>query len=174
MTATAKRISQDNKEAFRNPWVLGWISAIVLVLSVNVLFISTAFVTSPGLVEKDYYEKGQDHEKNVIKKATAQERTGWMLNPVFPAEILINQTVTYSLNVIDKVGLPLRDAKVTLKAYRPSDASADFQMEMSEVSPGIYQTTAAFSLKGAWELTATVEQGEESLDIIRRIIVRTP
>ena len=75
-----KFLSQDNKQAFRNPWVIGWISAILLVIAVNVVFIFTAAITNPGLVEADYYEKGQDHEKNFRSKQAMANELGWQMS----------------------------------------------------------------------------------------------
>ena len=54
-----KKISQDNPNAWRNPWVLGWLALVAVVLVVNAVMITIAFVTNPGLVTEDYYEKGQ-------------------------------------------------------------------------------------------------------------------
>ena len=170
----AKRISQDSKEAFRNPWVLGLIGAIVLVFGVNAAFITTAFMTSPGLVDKDYYEKGRDMEQHFSEKIAMEHRLGWTFSMAFPEEIILNTDGMFNLNLTDKAGLPVRGAKVTFMAYRPSDASADFQQEMVEIAHGIYQAKAAFPLKGIWEVTTVVELGQDKLERTRRIIVRTP
>ena len=160
---TTKRISQDSKEAFRNPWVLGLIGAIVLVFGVNAAFITTAFMTNPGLVDKDYYEKGRDTERNFTKKIAMEKRLGWNFNMAFPEEIILNNDGTFNLSVTDKAGLPVRNAKVTLQAYRPSDAHADFHLDMTEIAQGIYQTKAKFPLKGIWEVTTVVALGEDAL-----------
>ena len=49
-------ISQDNKQAMRNPWLLGWLGILAVVITVNIIFIVTAFKTYPGLVDDDYYD----------------------------------------------------------------------------------------------------------------------
>lgn len=167
-------ISQDNKSALRNPWVLGWLTLLVTVLGVNIAFIVTAFKTSPGLVEEGYYEKGRDHEKNFQKKIEARNRLGWDISLQTPEEITLGSQSVYSINIVDKVGMPLRGAMVSLQAYRPSDASADIQTEMQSIADGVYQTSINLPLKGIWDLRVKVQHGEDELEMTRRIIVRAP
>src|SRR5512143_379962 len=72
--------SQANKRAFRNPCVIGWLTLLTVVLAVNITMIVLAFTTGPGLVEKDYYEKGRDLEKNIHKQIAARNALGWTSN----------------------------------------------------------------------------------------------
>lgn len=167
-------ISQDNKSAMRNPWVLGWLGLLITVVLVNVIFIVTAFHTAPGLVEESYYEKGRDHEKNFQKKLEARNRLGWDIRLQAPETIILGKPGYYTINVVDNVGMPLRDVTVTLHAYRPSDAAADMQTSMEKVADGVYQSYAAFPLKGIWDLKVTVSQGEDELELEQRINVLVP
>jgi nitrogen fixation protein FixH len=178
MTETAHkrkpRISQENKEALRNPWVLGWIAAIVLVLLVNVGFIVTAIVTNPGLVDKDYYEKGRDLEQEFITLREMRHRLGWQMKLEAVTRPVVNQPARYTFSVVDKAGVPVDGERALLKAYRPSDAHSDFKAEMQEVAPGIYSTEITFPLKGVWDLTAILHKGEDALQISQRISVKAP
>jgi len=162
-------ISQDNKQAMRNPWVLGWLGLLITVVLVNVIFIVTAFKTSPGLVDEGYYEKGRDVEKNFHKKLEARNRLGWDIRLQNPKQVVVGQSGSYSVNVIDKVGMPVRDAEVTLQAYRPSDASADITTTMDLVATGVYQTRLNLPLKGIWDIKVKVQHGEDELEIARRV-----
>lgn len=164
-------ISQDNKHAMRNPWVLGWLGLLVTVVAVNVAFIVTAFKTSPGLVDENYYEKGRDVEEHFHKRMEARNRLGWDINVQTPADVVLGKSTTFNVNIVDKVGMPLDDAEVTLQAYRPSDASADMSAKMDFVSHGIYEARLALPLKGIWDLKVMVRHGEDELDISRRINV---
>lgn len=167
-------ISQDNKSAMRNPWVLGWLALLITVLGVNIAFIVTAFKTTPGLVEESYYEKGRDHEKNFQKKLEARNRLGWDIRLQTPEEIILGKESYYSTNIVDSVGMPLQDAVVTLQAYRPSDSSADIRTEMQNIATGVYQTPLNLHLKGIWDIKIKVRRGEDELEIARRVIVRAP
>lgn len=168
-----KRISQDNPSAWRNPWALSLIVLISVVLLVNISFITLAFVTSPGLVTEDYYEKGQDFEKNVTKRIAARSQLGWSYNTDFPQNPLLNRAETYRVNLVDKAGMPLNDATVFLKAYRPSDADADFHVAMAETIPGVYEASVSYPLKGIWEITIDIERNQDVYDFTRRASVVT-
>jgi nitrogen fixation protein FixH len=167
-------ISQDNKQAFRNPWVLGWLGLLVSVVLVNVAFIVTAFYTTPGLVDKNYYEKGRDVEKNFLRKQQAKNRLGWQLHLTLPDEVIVGQATSFSINVTDATGMPLRDAKANLQAYRPSDADADHNVSMEKIADGVFQSRLTLPLKGIWDIKVVVQQGEEELEISRRISALVP
>jgi len=167
-------ISQNSKQAMRNPWVLGWLGLLITVVRVNIAFIVTAFKTNPGLVEEGYYAKGRDVEKNFQKRLQARNRLGWDIRLQNPETVIAGREASYSVNITDKVGMPLRDATVTLQAYRPSDASADVRLTMEPVASGVYQTRLNLPLKGIWDLKVVVQQGEDKLETARRISAVIP
>ncbi|WP_456444690.1 FixH family protein [Thiolapillus sp.] len=165
------RFSQDSKQAFRNPWVLGWIAGILVVLGVNVAFIVAAVVTNPGLVEKDYYEKGRDQEQHFIQQRLARNRLGWQMKLEAVSTPVAGEPVRYTFNIVDTSGVAVDGDKATLHAYRPSDVKADFDLPMQEIAPGVYSAELTFPLKGVWDLSAVLVKGEDSLKVTRRISV---
>lgn len=158
----------------RNPWVLGWLALLLTVLVVNVVFIATAFLTAPGLVEEGYYEKGRDHEKNFQKKIEARNRLGWDIRLDTPEKIILGKPGHYTVNLVDRYGMPLRDATAVFYAYRPSDAAADMQTSMNKIADGIYRLSLAFPLKGVWDIKIKITQGEDELELEQRINVLAP
>lgn len=166
------RISQSNKRAFRNPWVLGGLALIGTVLAVNVAMITLAVTTNPGLVSKDYYERGRYSEQHLLQRAAERSALGWTSRMELPESIQLGATQTYRLVVVDNVGEPLRGAEVVLNAFRPSDASADFTLPLQEVGAGIYQAAAEFRLKGTWDLLVDIKKDGKSLELPRRINVQ--
>ncbi|MDH5473708.1 MAG: FixH family protein [Gammaproteobacteria bacterium] len=171
--STFTGISQDNPKASKNPWVIGLLSLIVIVLLVNITFITLAYVTNPGLVTENYYEKGQDLEETIIKRATARQSLGWSYSTDFPIQPVIYKNETYRFNIVDKAGVPLSNADVILKAYRPSDATADFIVPMNEPNPGMYEAIVQFPLKGMWDITIKISHGQNDYDFTRRASVVT-
>lgn len=169
-----KGFSQSNKSAMRNPWVIGMIGMIVVVLAVNVAFITTAFVTNPGLVNEDYYEQGRSYEKEINKKQIERSNLGWQLNFATPEAPRLGQAAPYRLVVTDKLGRPLKGAEVSIHAFRPSNAKDDFQVVLSELTDGIYEARISFPLKGIWDLIITVKQADGGWDMARRISVLAP
>lgn len=171
---THNQFSQDNPRAWRNPWVIGWVSLILVVLGVNIFMISLAFITSPGLVVKDYYEQGRDYEQTINQKLAAWNALDWTVQNDFPTKPIMQQSQTYRVSLVDKQGLPLTQSKIIFKAYRPSDVAADFSQEMHEVHPGIYETKATFQLKGAWEINIYIDHGKDSYQTSAPLFVLAP
>lgn len=168
---SSKFFSQANKQAFRNPWVIGWIVLVVIVFTVNAGMVTMAVVTSPGLVEEDYYERGRDHERNFQQRTEARSRLGWQVALSVPSKPIQGTPGAYSFTVADKQGQPVRNAEVVLKAYRPSDAAADFETVLAETGPGRYDAPITFALKGLWDLQVSVVHADDMYDISRRISV---
>jgi len=173
ITMNKDSYSQDNPKALKNPWVLGWLALVIIVLAVNIGFISLAFITNPGLVDKNYYENAEDYEQNLVKYRTARASLGWNYQADFPGNPIINQKSLYRLTVVDKAGLPLTDAKINIMAYRPSDASADFEVSLSEVDAGIYEGEITYPLKGIWEITTNIEREADLYNFTRRASIVT-
>lgn len=171
-TSNATRISQSNKRAMRNPWVLGWLALIGTVLAVNITMIALAVVTNPGLVSKDYYERGRYNEHHYIQRVTERKALGWTARLEVPENIQLGATQTYRVAIVDHVGEPLRGAQVVLHAFRPADAKADFSLPLQEVGAGIYQVPAEFRLKGIWDLLIDVKRDGKSFELPHRIAVQ--
>lgn len=170
---TGKRFfSQSNKEAWRNPWVIGWLLLLLTVLSVNIGMITTAVVTNPGLVEENYYEKGRDHEKNFQQRMEMRRTLGWAMDFKLPTVINRAEEQLYRFTVTDeKSGAAVTGATIQLTAYRPSDANADFTVPMNEIAPGIYEAKIALPLIGKWELKLNATHGEKWYDATQEIQV---
>ena len=164
-------ISQHSKQALRNPWVLGWLGFVLIVLAVNVSLILLSRASNPGLVDKNYYDRGRDFERNVLKQNSARALLGWETRLDTPEHIVMTQAAVLHFVVADNRGLPLSDADITLTAYRPADAAADFLMPMLPVAAGRYQADIVFPLKGTWDLIVKVKRGEDEYELTRRISV---
>ena len=170
-TAANNKISQDNPRAWRNPWVIGWIALVIVVLLVNIVMISIAFISSPGLVNEDFYDRGRNYEKTLNSRITARDALGWQVSTDFPTSPRVNKLEKYRFNIVDKNSVPISNAETTLAFYRPSDAEADFALAMHEIVPGIYSADVIFTLKGQWELIITVKRDEDNYTFSRRINV---
>lgn len=165
------RISQASKRALRNPWVLGWLALVAVVLGVNVFMISMAFVTNPGLVSKSYYEQGREFERTIQTRNATRASLGWDLKLEGGGELRVGQTGPFRLVALEKSGAPLKGADVVVHAYRPSDANADFSLPLAEKAPGEYLGDIQFPLKGAWDLVVEVRRGDDLYQVPRRIAI---
>jgi nitrogen fixation protein FixH len=157
----------DKKSAWRSPWVIAWVSMVVIFFTMNMVMIYLAADKNPGLVVDDFYDRGQDYEKNRLKRMARDP--GWKMKIHLPRKIEVDEPVNCRFSVIDKSGNPVRPDAVTFYAYRPSDKNADFSVPMREVGPGSYEAEVSFPLLGAWDTLVSAKQGEDEFNTPKRI-----
>jgi hypothetical protein len=76
--------------------------------------------------------------------------------------------------LVDKAGLPVVPERVQFFAYRPSDATRDFEAEMIQEDKGRYMARVRFPLLGIWDTLIAVTSGEEEYSLGQRINVLRP
>jgi len=157
-------ISQTNKTGLRNPWLLGMLGLIVLVLGVNGTFIWYATHNRSTLVERDYSTKDRKSNAAVVNDLQAQKALAWKTTIKQPRAIAMNSPVAYEISVLDHENAPV-SGTMEVGAYRASDASKDFTTAFKEVSPGNYQGYISFPLKGYWELRIRVKRSEDVFSV---------
>ncbi|MBK1718481.1 FixH family protein [Thiocystis violacea] len=155
--------------ALRSPWVLGWLALLSTVLLVNVLMVYLAFSTSPGLVNADYYERGQDYEQTLVSRQA--RAPNWTMRSDIPKPLTVDAPDTIRIVLVDRVGQPVDPDSVTFHAYRPSDAGHDFSRPMTREDRGRYVVKLAFPLVGVWDTLIAVRSGEEELSLGERVSV---
>jgi nitrogen fixation protein FixH len=156
---------------WRNPWVLGWIGLIVVVLLANVTMVLLAVTTNPGLVVADYYERGRTYAETRVAQKLAQP-DGWEVRLDLPETLVRGVPTGLRVAAIDERGLPVHASQARLYAYRPADAGADFDLPLTVAAPGVVSTEVAFPLPGIWDLIVQIEAGDRVYDLAQRISVR--
>ena len=151
-------ISQDNKSGLRNPWFLGMLVAIIVVLGVNGAFIWFAMHNRSSLVDREYSTRDRKSDAAVLGDLQSHKALAWKITIKQPRDITMNSPAAYEISVADRGGEPVSGA-LEVGAYRPSDAGKDFATAFKEVSPGNYQGYISFPLKGYWELRIRIKRG---------------
>lgn len=164
-------ISQHNKEALRNPWVLGLILFLFVFLSANAVFIYLAFKSPPNLVVEDFYERGERYEETQ-KQIEKEKALGWTGLIMTPATTRVNQHQTYEVLLHGKNSARLELDSVVLNAYRPSDARADFSETMTASQPGMYSAEVSFSLPGIWDVIVVAKHDEHEFLVTKRVNIK--
>jgi len=167
MSAPRRWLSQHNKQAFRNPWVLGWIAMVLAVFAINAYMVTQAYLTSPGLVNDQYYDKGKNYNETLVKRR-AVAALGWKVKVDRPGKPLLGQPAHYQIRAVDAQGNPIQADEVRLYAYRPADETADFQVQLLPEAPGHYSAEVAYPLKGMWDIVIHVRQGDYDYEIAQR------
>lgn len=164
-------ISQSNKEALKNPWGLGIILFVFTFLTANAIFIYLAFDSPSSLVDKDFYENGKNYEE-IQKQIEQQKALGWTGLFMIPSATRVNESQTYEVLIQGKNAAGIDLDSVVLKAYRPSDARADFSAIMAKTSAGIYAAQMSFTLPGTWDLVVEAKQAEQEFVVTQRVSIK--
>lgn len=157
-------ISQHSKKAFRNPWFLGMIGLMVVVLGVNGTFIWLSMQYRPALVDREYSTKDRKSDSATLSNLETHRNLAWKTTIKQPDTIATNSPATYEIAVVDRTGTPV-SGTMEVQAYRASDASKDFTTAFVEISPGNYQGYINFPLKGYWELRIRTKRGNETFEV---------
>ncbi len=153
-------ISQDNKKGLRNPWFLGMMGMMAVVLCVNGAFIWLSVQNRPALVDREYSTKNRKSDTATLNDIEAHRVLAWRTTIKQPKAVKMNSPAAYEIGVTDRTGAPVSGAMEVL-AYRASDATKDFSTVFRETSPGSYQGYVNFPLKGYWELRIRIKRGKD-------------
>jgi nitrogen fixation protein FixH len=148
---------ESQTPALRNPWIIGWLGLVAAVLGVNLLMVYFAFSTNPGLVNADYYDRGQHYEQTMLSRRASDPN--WLIRADIPSQLQVNELETIRVFVVDQAGQPVDAEAVTLFVYRPSDAARDFSLPMTREDKGRYVVKASFPLVGVWDTLFAVKSG---------------
>lgn len=157
-------ISQENKNGLRNPWLLGMMALIIVVLGVNGTFIWLASHNRSTLVDRDYSTKDRKSNAAVLTDLQEQKALAWKATIRQPKAVVMGSPAEYEISVVDRDGVPV-DGAVEVAAYRASDESKDFSTIFREVSSGNYQGYVSFPLKGYWELRIHIKRGKDTFEV---------
>jgi len=161
----------NKQSAFRSPWVIGWLVLLLTVLAMNITMVYFSQDGFSGLVVDDAYERGKDYHENMRKRI--EERPKWNTRVEFAGAKnfmgdlkvhAFNKPVKLDYVVTDQQGSPVEPHSVTFYAYRNSDASQDFSMQMSRIEAGHYQAEISFPLKGVWDTYITATTGDGNIE----------
>lgn len=168
MSRDEKVIEMTEKQSpWRNPWVLGWIGLLVVFVMANFVMIYLAIDRNPGLVVDDYYERGQDYEKNMLKRQA--RNPGWKMKIKAPEFVDVAVPARFSIKIVDKQGYPVSPDSVTFYAYRPANVDLDFSVPMQVIDSGVYEAEISFPNLGVWDILVSAKQGDDEYNQSHRI-----
>lgn len=96
-----------------------------------------------------------------VKDIEAQNALGWKFSVKKPNAIMRGESTLLEVAAIDRQGLPVTGKLEVVAYYRAADTSQDLNIPFAELSPGKYQGTAKFPLKGEWEVGIRLIRGKD-------------
>lgn len=157
----------DKQSAWRSPWVIAWVGILVAFVIISGVRIFLAVDSNPGLVDKDFYARGQDYEQNLLKRKARDP--GWKMRIEAPPYVDIGKPTRFGFRVADPNGEPVTPDSVTFRVYRPADETQDFSVPMQPLEAGFYQVEVSFPLLGVWDILVSATNGEDEFNVPHRI-----
>jgi nitrogen fixation protein FixH len=153
--------------------VIGWIAMLLVVLIVNATLVILGMSTNPGLVIQNFYDRGQDYEKNWVSRQNRDP--GWILRADVPQDLRAGEPASIRFFLVDRAGQPaVVESGAHFHAYRPSDVKQDFDLPMVAEGRGRFRVDVTFPLVGVWDTLVAVRQGDEEFSLGKRIKVPGP
>ncbi|MGC9387086.1 MAG: FixH family protein [Hydrogenovibrio sp.] len=173
--STDKSAEHPNKRdwsvAWKNPFVIGWFTILIIVLTVNFFMVSMAIVTAPGLTVPDFYEKGKNMGA-IIAKRNHMEELGWQFDIDLPI-LQATQDKKVTVKVLDSEDRAFDVDTAILYYYRPSNKDYDGELVLQPTGEtGEYSGTINLPLKGKYDLIMEITKGEEVFNLGRSIMVQ--
>ncbi|MCU7800760.1 MAG: FixH family protein [gamma proteobacterium symbiont of Lucinoma myriamae] len=169
-TINSNSAASNKQHWYKSPLLLGWLFLVMTAMAGTIYMVIQANSGFPGLVVDDFYERGQNYEENIHKKIADNEKwdTEFTISAVHQ-----NKPVTINFTIKDKAGVLSPVEKITLFAYRLSDAKQDFSVPMTLAEDKTnYQATMTFVSKGKWDLLASAVIDGIEVNYAKRIFVK--
>ncbi len=144
------------------PWY--FVLFFVVIAVVDGIFVTVAVRTQTGIVRENAYEEGLAYNR-VLEAARAQDDLGWRSDIVLEGN-------TLRVLLEDKGGRTISGASMTARVRRPVQAGHDFEMPLSELEDGSYQSQIVFPLKGQWEIRVFAQWQNRQYQSSRVVVVR--
>lgn len=172
-TDTANRLSPKRPEAAgRRPgWYIPYffLAFFAVVIGVNGVMLYFATSTFNGLQTEDHFMKGIKYNED-LAGAKAQAERAWKVNLAFESPEPGKGRV--SLDLRDKDGNLLKDAKVRIKFIRPTMQGFDRTIQPEYAGDGRYVAGLDLPLPGIWDMRLAIEHATGDYQDQQRIFVK--
>jgi len=146
-----------------NPWPMGIVAGLGIVVSVNIWMVTVAVGGRPIQEAERPYEAGVEFEK-VLETRRASVALG------YSAQVEVVDGVA-RIQLSDTRGAPVTGLRGLIEARRSDRADLDFQGEWGETAPGVYVASRPFPQGGHWRLQSRFEGGAAPFLDDRRLAV---
>jgi Predicted integral membrane protein linked to a cation pump len=157
------------------PWI--FVVGMLVVIVVNVVMITLALDTFPGLETQDAYRKGLAYNQT-IAAADAQAARGWQMavalqpRPADPASATDNaHKAEVDAIFTDRYGDPVAGLEVHAYLLRPTNEGSDIEAQLDERGSGRYAATLTVPLPGQWDVRVHARRGDETYQATRRVMM---
>lgn len=168
-------VARRRERGWWYPWI--FVVGMSVVIVVNIVMITLALDTFPGLETQDAYRKGIAYNQT-IAAADAQAARGWQMavavqpRPADPTPATNgSRTAEVDATFTDRHGDPIAGLEVHAYLLRPTNEGNDFDARLDERGSGRYAATLTVPLPGQWDVRVHARRGDETYQATRRIMM---
>lgn len=179
-------ISQNNKQGWRNPWVLGFAAIVLCGVLVNLFLLWNVMRTPVRLLDDVYSVKNHNkQDAKWVQQQAGRTTLGWQARLRSPQQlqsdgkapesaarfVLTANPARIQLELNDRDGRPVQGGQVLVTAQWPGNASYDFSGTLHEIAHGQYEGSMDFPRPGNWDLLIKAQQGGRRFEMEQKIFV---
>lgn len=150
------------------PWI--FVAGMLVVIAVNIVLITSAIDTFPGLRTENAYGKGLKYNET-LAAVEAQQRLGWRSDvSVAPtASDGEERRVSVTAILLDGDGRPLPGLTARALISRPTVKGYDVEVPLEERGEGRYVAETTLPLPGLWDVRVHAHRGTDNFQSVRRV-----
>lgn len=179
-------ISQRNKQGWRNPWVLGLLAIVLSGVLINGRMLWNMLHHPMRLLDDHYTVKDHNrYDAKWLQQQAERSTLGWKVKLNSPQQLLNDSLATaesarffvygspadFDLELNDKDGKAIANAKIQVEAQSPGDPTYDFKGEFNSTAVGKYQSRLSFPRAGNWDLLIHADVEGRQFDMEQRVFV---
>ena len=182
-------ISQNNKQGWRNPWVLGLLLVVLSGVLINARMLWNVMHHQTRLLDENYSVKGHNqYDAKWVQQQAERSTLGWQAKLHSPQRlpndslaiesaarfILVANPAQLKFELNDQAGKPVQGGDVLINAQWPGDPKFDTSMTLHESAPGLYEGSMNFPRPGNWDVLIKVTQTERIFEMEQKVFVAVP
>ena len=118
----------------------------------------------PGVISHDYHKKEALYN-DYLKQIERQRQRGWQVQKGWLTDPVVNHPAIFRVAAQTRDGQPLTGATVAGQFLRSSSSKLDVGFNLTERTPGVYETEIMLPLPGTWNLVLQIHKGEDLHEI---------
>ncbi|MGZ8256376.1 MAG: FixH family protein [Gallionella sp.] len=178
--------SQKNKQAWRNPWVIGLIAIVAAGVLINMRMLWNMVHHPTRVLDEHYTVKDHNrYDAKWLQQQAERSTLGWHASLHSPVQaqndpevlpqmarfIVTAAPTDFVLELNDKDGKPVEAASIKVDVQWPGDPSFDFKGEFTASTAGRYVGTLNFPRAGNWDLLIHATVNERDFDMEQKVFV---
>jgi len=181
-------ISQKNKQAWRNPWVIGLALVVLSGVLTNARMLWNVVHYPMRLLDDNYSVKAHNqYDAKWVQQQSERSTLGWQAN-IHSTQRLMNDPLAegiyarffimaspapFKLELNDQEGNPIQGGVIELKAQWPANPKFDTSATLNETATGVYEGSLEFPRPGNWDVLVNAQLDGRPFEMEQRVYVVT-